>query len=74
MTIPEKAPRMQSTKPSLGAVLTGVIVLLIYAAVFLLEQMNLITLFKERRVMVLLPNKSFVLWVGYSMLLLVLVT
>ncbi len=38
MTIPEKAPRMQSTKPSLGAVLTGVIVLLIYAAVFLLEQ------------------------------------
>ena len=38
MTIPEKAPRMQNTKPSLGAVLTGVIVLLIYAAVFLLEQ------------------------------------
>ena len=38
MTIPEKAPRMQSTKPSLGAVLTCVIVLLIYAAVFLLEQ------------------------------------
>ena len=38
MTIPEKAPRMQNTKPSLGAVMTGVIVLLIYAAVFLLEQ------------------------------------
>ena len=38
MTIPEKAPRMQSAKPSLGAVLTGVIVLLIYAAVFVLEQ------------------------------------
>ena len=38
MTIPEKAPRMQNTKPSLGAVKTGVIVLLIYAAVFLLEQ------------------------------------
>lgn len=35
MTIPEKAPRMQNTKPSLGAVMTGVIVLLIYAAVFL---------------------------------------
>ena len=38
MTIPEKAPRMQNTKPSLGAVMTGVIVLLIYAAVFALEQ------------------------------------
>ena len=38
MTIPEKAPRLQNTKPSLGAVMTGVIVLLIYAAVFLLEQ------------------------------------
>lgn len=38
MTIPEKAPRMQNTKPSLGAVMTSVIVLLIYAAVFLLEQ------------------------------------
>ena len=38
MTIPEKAPRMQNTKPSLGAVITGVIVLLIYAAVFALEQ------------------------------------
>ena len=38
MTIPEKAPRMQNTKPSLGAVMTGVIVLLIYAAVFVLEQ------------------------------------
>ena len=29
MTIPEKAPRMQSAKPSLGAVLTGVIGLLL---------------------------------------------
>ena len=38
MTIPEKAPRMQNTKPSLGTVMTGVIVLLIYAAVFVLEQ------------------------------------
>ena len=38
MTIPEKAPRMQNTKPSLGAVMTGMIVLLIYAAVFALEQ------------------------------------
>ena len=38
MTIAKKDFRMQSSRPSLGAVLTGVIVLLVYGAVFWLEQ------------------------------------
>ena len=38
MTIAKKDYRMQRSRPSLGAVVTGLIVLVIYAGVFVLEQ------------------------------------